>query len=65
MKIPDGYIECPECGGQGEVMYSCCTGEIITNDYGLCPVCKEHLGEEPCYTCKGEKFIKEGEEITE
>lgn len=45
--------ECTECEGARNVMYSCCSGEIVNNDSGLCPECYEHLGEEPCEHCSG------------
>jgi hypothetical protein len=57
-----GQIICPECDGKKELVYSCCTGEAVDNDYMLCPICKEHLGEEPCYTCGGVGFITEENE---
>jgi DnaJ-class molecular chaperone len=58
-------LTCPECNGKKDMVYSCCTGEPVDNDYMLCPVCREHLGEEPCNTCGGDGFIEESDEPTE
>ncbi len=44
---------CPECEGKKTMVYSCCTGESVSNDIMMCPICKEHLGEENCWTCSG------------
>jgi len=44
---------CEDCNGTGQAVYSCCTGDIIYSDLMMCPHCKEHLGEEDCYTCNG------------
>lgn len=52
-------IECPDCNGEKEVYYSCCTGEIERNDYHICPCCKEHLGLETCNTCDGKGTIED------
>ena len=50
---PINSVVCPECEGKKELVYSCCTGEPVDNDLMICPTCKEHLGEEPCFTCGG------------
>jgi len=44
---------CPQCEGQKEGYFSCCTGEMIDPDIAMCPDCKEHLGEETCDVCGG------------
>ena len=57
-------IECELCEGKGEVMLSCCTGDRLKGldeDYGLCPVCKEHVGEDTCPECEGLGYIYETE----
>lgn len=56
-KIPDGKVECDACGGKGVCVYSCCTGEIVRDDYCTCPECHEHLGEETCQSCNGEGVV--------
>jgi len=50
-------VICPECDGEKGRVYSCCTGEHTDNDHMMCPVCREHLGEEDCYTCKGYGWV--------
>lgn len=58
--IMDMYEKCPECNGSGFMFYSCCTGEVLGGpweDIQMCPLCKEHLGEQDCETCHGEKKI--------
>ena len=45
-------------------MLSCCTGDRLKGldeDYGLCPVCKEHVGEDTCPECEGLGYIYETE----
>lgn len=49
---------CPECKGKGEVVYGCCSGEMELNDYMICPICHEHLGEDTCEECNGSGEIK-------
>lgn len=44
---------CETCNGKGEAFFSCCTGEVVTDDYQMCPECREHLGEEKCPDCDG------------
>lgn len=61
--IPEGSIICPECEGKKYLVYSCCTGEIVDNDFMMCPRCKEHLGEEDCTTCEGKGWVMEEIEI--
>lgn len=56
-KIPDGKVECNSCGGTGECIYSCCTGEIVRDDYAICPTCHEHLGESECESCEGVGYV--------
>jgi DnaJ-class molecular chaperone len=34
-------------------MVSCCTGEVLTGDYDICPECHEHCGEDTCPDCEG------------
>jgi hypothetical protein len=60
-EIPKGNVECETCNGNGEAMFSCCTGEVVTNDYGLCPECCEHLGDEECPDCEGKGYVPETE----
>lgn len=50
-------VECPTCDGQGEAMFSCCTGDIVDSDWARCPKCLESLGEEECYDCEGSGFL--------
>jgi len=45
--------KCETCNGSGAAVYSCCTGQVVTDDIQICPVCKEHLGEETCEDCNG------------
>jgi DnaJ-class molecular chaperone len=57
---------CPECGGDGEVYYSCCGDDVkntMAEDIGLCPTCHEHLDGErmTCSTCDGLGYIPESE----
>lgn len=47
-EIPQGHKECDTCGGKGEAVFSCCSGEVVSDDIMLCPECYEHLGEEEC-----------------
>lgn len=53
-------IQCPTCLGKGEAYFSCCTGEVVEEEYPLCHKCKEHLGEETCPDCNGTGEIEEG-----
>ena len=46
-------MDCELCSGSGNVVLSCCTGDVVNNDYAVCPECKEHLGEESCDLCDG------------
>lgn len=46
-------VDCPTCNGKGEAMFSCCSGEVVDSDLGLCPDCKEHLGDDTCEDCEG------------
>lgn len=55
--IPNGKTICEACEGKGKAVYSCCTGEIVTDDIAICPECKEHLGEEQCESCSGTGFV--------
>jgi hypothetical protein len=50
---------CGTCYGKGEVMISCCTGDVVHSDYDLCPKCYEHMGLEECPDCGGTGLIKE------
>lgn len=56
MKEPlkPGNEICDTCNGAGVACFSCCTGDVIKDDYQMCPSCMEHLGEEECSTCEGE-----------
>lgn len=64
LHIPEGHELCPECEGAKELVYSCCTGDIVSNDIMMCPVCHEHLGEEPCFTCDGKGYVPDEETET-
>lgn len=59
----DSLVLCPECHGAKELMYSCCSGDIIDEDFPMCPDCKEHLGLEPCHICEGKGTVRE-EDLT-
>ena len=61
-ETPEGHIVCPTCYGKGEVIYSCCTGEVVDDDLAICPKCHEHLGEETCEDCEGEGYVSEDKE---
>ena len=52
--------QCRVCNGQGEAMFSCCTGERVDEDYGRCPSCKEGLGESECKECEGTGLVALG-----
>lgn len=61
---PVNKVECPECVGDGKVLYSCCGDDVKGTeyeDYGLCPTCKEHISTEyeVCETCEGTGEIEE------
>lgn len=58
-EIPEGKIQCEDCNGTGECAYSCCTGQIISDDIMMCPYCHEHLGTEPCESCNGTGMVDE------
>lgn len=64
-EIPKGMIECPDCRGSGECVISCCTGDVIDDDWQLCPKCYEHCGEDTCETCGGTGMVDEDEEGSE
>jgi hypothetical protein len=49
--------ECPACYGKGEGYFSCCTGDMVSEDIAMCPECYEHLGEEECGVCDGTGVI--------
>jgi hypothetical protein len=53
MKHLEEQHECETCNGKGVAMFSCCTGEVVDEDMGLCPSCYEHLGEDTCEDCNG------------
>jgi len=53
----EGKIDCDWCNGQGEGMFSCCTGEMVDSDWGRCPKCLEGLGEEECEVCDGTGLV--------
>lgn len=55
-------IKCKSCNGTGQAYVSCCTQEIVDSDIAMCPVCKEHLGEEDCPDCDGTGYEPEIEE---
>lgn len=58
-EIPQGHKECDTCGGKGEAVFSCCTGEVVSDDLMICPNCYEHLGEEECQDCEGNGYVPE------
>jgi hypothetical protein len=57
---------CPECGGSGKRVYSCCGDDITNNDFDNCPSCGEHCGDtsphgdsaEECGWCEGSGQIQ-------
>jgi len=51
--IPEGKKVCETCNGNGQAVFSCCTGEVVDDDIMMCPKCHEHLGEEDCPDCDG------------
>lgn len=53
--------QCPDCYGKGVSIISCCTGEVITDDFQMCPECHEHCGEDTCETCGGSGEVDEDE----
>tara|TARA_R110001606_G_scaffold376890_1_gene535714 strand:+ start:1026 stop:1307 length:282 start_codon:yes stop_codon:yes gene_type:complete len=56
------YAECPTCEGEGERMFSCCTGELIQDhEFGICPDCLECLGEEECSDCEGTGMMSDSQ----
>lgn len=50
---------CNTCNGEGEAVFSCCGGDVITDDLMMCPTCHEHLGLEECPDCGGTGEIDE------
>ena len=52
-------VECETCEGKGEACFSCCTGELVTDDIQMCPRCHEHLGESTCEDCGGTGKVPE------
>ena len=58
--IPEGMELCPVCEGKGEAFFSCCTGEVVADEYPICPAkdCLEHLGESECEDCQGTGLVK-------
>ena len=50
-------ITCENCEDNGYGYWSCCTGDYLgaEMDIDLCPICKEHLGEENCEECNPER----------
>ena len=57
MQINNRHEECEVCNGKGEGYFSCCTGDLVDPDHAMCPVCKEHLGEEDCTECEGKGYL--------
>lgn len=59
IKKTNGYkhkkekVDCETCYGKGQVVISCCSNEVINDDFAMCPTCHEHLGEEDCPDCDG------------
>tara|TARA_Y100000389_G_C17462218_1_gene522673 strand:- start:49 stop:288 length:240 start_codon:yes stop_codon:yes gene_type:complete len=53
----EGKVECEKCNGEGEGMFSCCTGDKINSDWARCPQCLENLAEKECEDCEGLGFI--------
>jgi hypothetical protein len=49
--------QCEACSGQGEAIWSCCTGDRVDEDYSRCPSCGEGLGEEECQECDGTGLV--------
>lgn len=52
-------VKCTTCNGSGEAMISCCTGNVVSDDIEMCPVCFEHLGMEDCPDCDGTGSVDE------
>jgi DnaJ-class molecular chaperone len=61
-EIPAGHKECVTCDGEGEAVFSCCSGEVVSDDMMICPECHEHLGEEECTDCDGKGYVAEDKE---
>lgn len=57
--------KCESCNGRGWGVWSCCTGNPVNRDIMMCPVCHEHLGEEPCVECDGTGQVDEPDESYE
>lgn len=53
----EGKDVCERCDGEGEGMFSCCTGYKINSDWARCPQCLENLGEGDCYDCEGTGLV--------
>ena len=56
--------KCDTCRGKGEVMYSCCSGDVIDDDIAMCPSCHEHLGYETCEDCNGIGWVDPDTELS-
>lgn len=61
MSIPKNNTPtlCPECDGEGYMIYSCCGDDMMGADLDICPTCQEHtsMDEEICEECNGEGTI--------
>jgi len=44
---------CNECDDRGYTIISCCGDDMVGNDVGICPTCKEHCSQkkEICIEC--------------
>jgi len=52
-KIESKKETCFLCNGKGQVMLSCCTGDLVDEDIARCPKCKENVAEDTCPECNG------------
>jgi len=55
-------VDCDVCEGEGQGVFSCCTGKLLDPDEPICPKCKEVLGESQCVTCRGTGKIQEDQD---
>lgn len=51
--------ECSECNGKGKGYFSCCTHQMVEEELAMCPICKEHLGEDICEGCDGTGVVED------
>lgn len=54
--------ECEDCDGTGVNQFSCCDRDMRSNDWGVCPECKEHWTvdeDDQCDSCNGSGVCRE------